>query len=175
MHSSLAKAFERSERERQKFLGLLRDLPDETLRKKTDPETWSLIQVATHLLGAEKGTLSYLRKKTSTPEALKKTGAKEAFRYALLDIANSLPLRFKTPPGVEQPANELSLAELLAQWDQLRSDLRQFLEAFPDAWLDKGVFRHPVVGMLRMKQSMGFLTRHIRHHRYQVHRIRKQL
>ena len=173
--ADLRAGFEKMEATKAALLRGLASLGAETLNRKPDPSSWSILQVIAHLTKSEAGTLQYIKKKTQDPAALPSAGIVPWFRIAALVVGIHSPFKFKAPKAMaDVPENADFQAASLA-WAEVREDWREFVETFPPALNDKTIFRHPIVGLLGPAQTMIFLNEHLGNHVRQIARIREAL
>jgi hypothetical protein len=87
-----------------------------------------------------------------------------------------LPTRLKVPGPVKAilPARiQRDLPALHHEWTDDRKALAAFLESLSGPDQKQGVFRHPFGGWTTPNGALLFLRSHLRHHRYQLARLRK--
>ncbi|MBX7185348.1 MAG: DinB family protein [Vicinamibacteria bacterium] len=173
--ADLKAGFEKMEATKADLLRSLASLDSETLNRKPDPSSWSILQVIAHLTKSEGGTLQYIRKKTQDPAALPAAGIAPWFRIAALVVGIHSPFRFKAPKSIADVPETGDLQSASLAWAEVREDWREFVEAFPQALNGKMIFRHPFVGLLGPAQTMIFLNEHLGNHVRQIARIRKAL
>lgn len=163
--------FERIERQRVALLAQLQGKDEARLGAQPRTQAWSARQVIEHLIAAERGSLRYLQHKLKQNEPLPAPDPSAAWRTGLLLISLWQPvLRFAAPPPVAQPANNRPLAELAADWAQLRQDLRELLEQLPPDWHTRPSYRHPRAGRISLVGMLRFFEAHVARHRLQVMR-----
>lgn len=136
---------------------------------------WNVAQTLEHVMTAELGSMTYIRRKLSDPSSLPKAGLRQTIQNNLLFLALKTRFRFKAPAVVSQTNPEGSVDELLSQWSEHRRELEELIENFPDELADRCVFRHPVSGRMTLSQTLGFMIGHLRHHTVQFERIAKAL
>jgi uncharacterized damage-inducible protein DinB len=137
---------------------------------------WSISQILTHILTAERLSILYLKKKSLGYKSFTNTGIVEELKFFILKVSQRIPLRYKAPRVVvENTPEALSYGDLVRQWESLRQDIRAFLETISDEDLRKKVYKHPRVGMLNVIHAVQFLREHIIHHHPQVTRIIKSV
>ncbi|HNC28695.1 MAG TPA: DinB family protein, partial [Cyclobacteriaceae bacterium] len=56
-------------------------------------------------------------------------------------------------------------------WDKARHELNNFLNSIADRHSRRLIFKHPVAGMLDVRQSVAFMYEHVRHHLPQIKRL----
>ncbi|RMF58455.1 MAG: hypothetical protein D6748_08640, partial [Calditrichaeota bacterium] len=59
------------------------------------------------------------------------------------------------------------------QWDEVREDIFQFLEALPASRTRVVIFRHAMIGYINIYQTLNFFRDHLAHHIKQIRRIQK--
>ena len=173
--ADLKAGFERMEATKASLLRSLASLDVETLNRRPDSSSWSILQVIAHLTKSESGTLQYIKKKTQDPGGLPKAGLVPWFRIAALVVGIHSPLKFKAPKGIADVPDAGDLKESSFAWAEVREDWREFVETFPKTLSDRIIFRHPFVGLLGPAQTMIFLNEHLGNHVRQIARIRKAL
>lgn len=147
-------------------------LTEDEFHFKPNENSWSASQVLNHLIGVERGTLHYLRKKLKYG-GIPKAGLLSMLRNLALKGLLYSPIRYKIPSVLSQPSDGGSLESISNQWSELRKEWKNFLENFPNEYLDKAVFRHPIVGRISISQTVDFLIAHYAHHLKQLRRIKK--
>ena len=171
MDRKLENAFRKLEEAQLRMLGVVERCSEEQRTRKPSASEWSMVQVMTHLMTTESAILSYMRNKSTKGLPLEKAG----LRSSLGALAMSLVLRYrkkiKRPPGVADPTDTLTHKQVKQGWQEGRAQLRQFLDGFPNEWMDKEIFRHPVIGMMNIHQTVAFMGEHVQHHQAQVQRL----
>lgn len=171
--SSLLRAFDRMEAERSDLIAQLDRLPIEKLSVAPRPGAWTVAQVITHIAIAEEGSLAYLAKKHAGGRH-ERVSASAPLRLALLNLAISLPLKYKAPAVVaDVPAT--GYAEARARWAAVRAAMRSTYEALPEAHIAHDLFKHPSVGRFNLLQGVRFMRRHARRHNGQILRTLRAL
>lgn len=133
---------------------------------------WSAAQVVEHVLGAETGTLGYMKKKSSSGwDVLDKTSEENIERSKAVNARLASPEKYAAPSILNEPTNQYSKSQMILQWNLLRTDMEKFLNEIDETHYDKLVFRQPVAGMLNVLQTVEFMHHHLRHHIPQLRRI----
>lgn len=174
MRPSLQPQWQRLEKIKQEYQQqYVEQLSPAQLAFKPTAEAWSIQQVLRHVVTVEQlSILSLARQKGSNKSRRKSVGT--SLRSALLRIMLKSPLKFKAPSIPElQPEEQQNIPALLQEWETVRLQLQQFLDAFPEDRLDYEIYRHPRSGWLTLLQALQFLEDHLRHHQQQLERIRK--
>ncbi len=173
MHTSLQKIFSEMEDQRLQLLGLVKGLSTESLNQSPTPGAWSLAQVFSHIITSERLTLNYVSKKIQAAETLDNSGMWEEIKSVLLMITQRFPgVKFRAPKAiVEKTVAYGSYAEIEEAWGTLRTELKSFLDAYPEKYLQRKVARHPFAGYLNIAQGVSFLRDHITHHTPQIRKL----
>lgn len=170
MNSRLQSLFDSIEAQRHSLLSSVKDLPSEKLNDHA-LNKWSINEIISHLIAAEKLSLQYISKKMLGLEQSTDTGVYEELKMVLLQISQRLPLKFKAPKKVvENTFPEKDVTKLIEQWNDVRQELKSILERFEDHQIRRGVYRHVRVGMLNIQHAVKFFGEHVTHHTPQIRR-----
>lgn len=168
MHEGLQRRFERLEATRRKVLVRLEGQDRAKLNRPRADGGWSALQVLHHVISAEAGTLRYISKKMRAGTSLPRAGLMSRLRLLVLQVANASPLRFRAPGATADVPAEIEPDELRARWDEVRTGWAELLDGFPEELLDRMTFRHAVVGLMGLPDTLDFLRSHLAHHARQV-------
>ncbi len=136
---------------------------------------WSIIQVLKHLNMAESLSLSYMKKKMQAGERMKKINwVNNARMWVTCGFLES-GLRWKAPSYIANPKGDYSLSEVKSEWELTRTKIQDYINDYPDEWLDRAVYKHPMAGRLSLLQAIDSFIYHQRHHVHQINRIKKEL
>lgn len=172
MEKVLQEKYLRLQSETKVFLKEIAALSSTTYHYKPGDEKWSISQILTHIMVAEKLSVDYMKKKSLGLDELDNAGTYEDIKLYLLRLSQRLPLKFKAPKVVlEKTPHPLSFGDLVRQWELVRADLVEFLNQFNDQTVHKKVYKHPVAGRLSVIHAIDFFIEHLNHHRPQVMRI----
>ena len=169
MLPELGRWFDELEEARRKFLHPVEALSLRQQEFRPSPDSWSLVQVVHHVMLVERESVRFI-------QGGREPGArrlKHAVLSAGVRLVLSTGLRVKVPVDAIKPKEDLSLEEVASRWQEIRGDLRAYLERIPEEELERLVFRHPIAGPFNIVQTLGFLAGHLRHHARQLRRIRK--
>lgn len=172
MHPELKTIFQQLENQRNDILSEVDKLsPDQYTLSKNGK--WSIAQILTHIITAEKLSLSYMKKKSLGVDSLDNSGIFDDARYYFLKVSQYISfLKYKAPKVVvENTPPALSKAEVKREWDTLRSDLKTFLEKIEEKNLRKKIYKHAVAGRLNVKHAISFFEDHFNHHLPQIKRL----
>ncbi|MFZ6052189.1 DinB family protein [Halocola ammonii] len=174
MNKDIENQLDALEKSKNEMLSILSQWSEEELNQKPDDKSWSALQVVEHVMGSEKGTLGYMKKKTqASPEDLPE--ATEENRLASIQLNEVLKStkRYEKPDVMPEPEGKFSFDQYTEEWNKLNLAYRDFFENLDNAYLDRQVFRHPFSGMLSARQTIDFLINHIAHHIHQLNRIKQ--
>lgn len=173
MNAKLKQLFDSLERQRTEAEGHLKNLTLEKLSAHA-PGKWSLAQVYSHLITSEQLSIAYLKKKSQGIKDLKNSGLLEELKMLVLIASQRLPLKFKAPNVVvEKTSVYQTVEQIIEAWGNTRKQMVELLDTFDEKHLNRKVYRHPIAGMLNIKQAMGFFREHIIHHTPQIKRLLK--
>ena len=172
MDSSLLPKFKSIEESLDQLVAELSKYPAEVLAKKPAPNAWSVLEILQHLMIAERGSFTYVKKKTSYPDTLKKAGFADHFRKMQLYLFLHVPIKIKAPAVVNENQfdPDISFEKLIAEWRALRKELKEFLDHVPNDWLGKLTYRHTVAGRMTFDGMLLFFRDHLVRHKKQIER-----
>lgn len=171
----LEDAFSLLEKEKENIVKEISGFERET-RIRRPANGWNMLQVMEHIITSEAGTLEYMKRKTLAPaEEIPMAGEQGAAGSQQLNSALRSEKKWKAPDVLPDPTGTQSLENMIAYWDALRGQYRNFIGALDPAYYERAIFKHPISGRLDLFQTLAFLTNHIVHHRYQVDRIRREI
>jgi DinB superfamily len=171
MRTEINQVFERMERDRVLMMSELSKYAPAALTKNSTPTTWSALQNVVHLAEAERGTLSYMKKKLHFEPNPKQTGWKNQWAYYKLRIAFGLPgIKIKAPAYLEAMPKTTDFQTDSTQWAVERQNFKQFVDTIPDTVLSAEICKHPIVGKLNLLQMIKFMETHCNRHYAQIRR-----
>ena len=153
----------------------VKNLSDGQLNQTPGIGGWSINQVIHHISGAESGIRLQIQKKLINPAENKKAGIKSTYRSALLKYALRSKRKFRAPKILTEPTGPYKADELFSQWKQTRKELENLLDSIPAEHKNRQLFKHPVVGKINLKQTLGFMADHMQRHLEQIQRIKSSL
>ncbi|HXE57970.1 MAG TPA: DinB family protein [Gemmatimonadales bacterium] len=169
MLPALARDLERLEARRRVLLARVRALTPGQRTFRPAPDRWSVLDVVEHLVLVDEAASGAVR----GPAGGAPRPAAGRLRYlGLLAVLRS-PIRVRVPTRAVLPSGGADLAGLEARWVEARAALAEWLEGLGPEMVRRPVFRHPVVGWLTVRQTLGFLGAHQAHHEAQVRRIER--
>lgn len=151
----------------------LRSYPEEVLHHPQFPNTWSVMQVLQHLQQAEKQSMAYVKKKTQAPASgIPKRGIPSWWRFLVLRIAYSLPMKFKAPKGVAGDVfnQEQPFWELVRSWSQERAELKEYLSDLPKEYHNRLIYKSYGAGRQTQWAMLRFFSFHFDRHLKQIYR-----
>lgn len=153
----------------------IQNMDAETFQKEIIPGKWTLAQVFDHCLSIEKGVLMYASRKAQTLSELKKGKIKNWVISLILRYKLKSGEKFKAPSVLPPPVNTQSVSDTIEQFKRYRAKMRELILSLPKEHHNKLIFKHPVAGMLTMKQTIHFLQEHWNHHGPQREELLKLL
>jgi hypothetical protein len=175
MHPKFNRRFTQLEHVFAAYEAEIKNLSDELANQPPPNGGWSIAQVIFHIASAEKGIIQYLQKKLQNPTESKPAGLKSYYRATLLRYALRSKRKFRAPKALEQPQGTYSLSDLMNQWQLSRTELKNIFTSVNAADVNRQLFKHPVVGKISLKQTLGFMTDHAQRHLEQIKNIKAQL
>ena len=100
------------ERLRAELSGRLEGVDSPTFNRRPSSGGWSAAQIMAHVIGAERRSLAYLRKKTQAPDQIPEGGFVEACKSKLLTLFLRSSFKVKAPPGAGFPKKEVDLIKV---------------------------------------------------------------
>ncbi len=159
------------DRNRLALLADLERLNDDQVRTKPDPKNWSLLQIAQHMVLAERDVLQYLPE----PDDLiaRKRSLRARILYVLVLLILRWNIRVPVPSEGMAPDGNTSLSQLRQQWDENLRWLRGYLDTLRPEDLKRAVFSHPVAGPMTGPQAAQMAQLHFNAHLRQINRVKK--
>ncbi len=160
-------------KETEDIFANLESLDHDLLRK--NGKGWSIIQVLSHLNMAEIISLEYMKKKMLAGRKMKKVNMINKARMWVTCGFLQTGLKWKAPSYISNPNGDYSLSEIKSKWEATRMKIHDYIDNYPDEWLNRAVYKHPMAGRLSLIQAIDSFIYHQRHHVHQINRIRKEL
>lgn len=161
------------EAQRGKILASVQHLTPNQLNKSLKPGKWSVSEILSHIITAERMSLMYIEKKMQGIHEVADSGWWEEIKLFGLKASQRVPgIKFSAPKRVvENTAFYLDHDTIRREWDRVRSDARTLLSKIDSAQAKKLVYRHPIAGYLNIKQCLIFFREHIIHHTPQIKKL----
>ena len=156
------------ESSRLNLISFLDDQDKKALTFKVDKDKWSPLQICFHVIKSEQLTFLTLNKNLQLKDNLKKSGFADIIRDASLSFILKSKIKIKAPALVAKPPENYDLPELIKKWETIRTSIKNYLEVFPEKYLKREIFNHPIVGWLNLAQTLNFLQNHLDHHVRQI-------
>ncbi len=154
------------------------DMVDVDLLNQTPaPGQWSVGQILSHVSRTEALCLAYVQKKLSFNPQLRKASFNANFRSKLLDWFLRSPIKIQAAKGVrtEDLPPTIVWSDFKDNWKGQRKQLSEYLDRLDHKWMDREVFKHPIVGRISLAQMLDFFYGHFVRHKKQVNRVLMQL
>lgn len=166
--------FEKLELTRINLTSLFNSIDKQGLTFKSNPEKWSIIQICFHVIKSEQLAIIVLNKNLKLKDNLKKRGFLGIIRDHSLSFALKAKIKFKAPAIVANPPETYDFQELMKKWETIRISLKNYIEVFPEQYLNKEIYNHPIAGWLNLSQTLNFLQNHFDHHKPQIEKRIKE-
>lgn len=173
MKESLHRKLEILNQETEQIHASLAGLSEENLHDTS--YGWSIIQVMSHLNMAEGGSLMYMKKKMQAGDDMSEIGLGNRIRLFFSRYFMQSNLKWKAPAVVSKPKGDYSYNEIKEKWTDTRNAFKDYIDAFPEQYLNKLVMKHPLSGRLNLGGALDACIYHQRHHVHQIKRIRKKI
>jgi len=176
MHSNLQEVFDILETQRKKALESVQHLSEVQLNTPPAEGKWSIAQILSHIITAERLSALYVRKKMQGAADARDSGLWEEIKFFVLKVSQRFPgLKFTAPKlVVDHTVLYPDLMTITREWESVRKDLHSILEKIPDRFVRRRIFRHARAGYLNVRQGLLFLREHIVHHSPQIRKLANQ-
>lgn len=174
MNKKVLNEWQRLENSKAYYEALLKVFTPEQLTFQPDQSSWSMMDVMHHLYTSERISLNFMQNFDFNRKNLK-LGLKAKIKNILLVNSLNSPKKYVAPKVLADNKDKLSLStdahQFHHQWDDLRIEMNDFLESFPEEKIPYFVFSHPAVGKLNLLQTLQFFNAHLKHHQYQIESV----
>jgi uncharacterized damage-inducible protein DinB len=156
---------------------MIASLSEEQLNRKPSPGKWSISEILSHLIMAERLSVNYIQKKIQGIEKVKDSGLKEEAVMLILKLSQRIEgLKFSAPEYMKENTVVYSdLKTLRIEWIKTREELRLLLNKIEDKYLSRKIYKHAIAGYLNVQHSVIFFHEHVTHHTSQIRKIVKAL
>jgi hypothetical protein len=172
MLPELKQKFDALEEQRRALFDRLAREDDARLRYHPASSSWSMLQVVEHLVLVE-GLVMKTMLRAERPIVRRRWWHR--IGAWLVSIVLGRGIRVPAPSKKVVPLTDSPLHESGAKWDELRRQLRAFLDQTTSESARQLGFRHPVSGPLDIPSSLDFIRSHFDHHLRQIGRIEASL
>ncbi len=172
MNTILINHFEALETTTKKFLAIIKEHSPEQQQFRPSDQAWNMLDVAEHLLNSETGINSFF-KKYPPAESTRSIQFSNRIKAWLIQLFLVLPTKVRAVARVHPSKEKKVLTELENKWQKQRQILKPILISFPKEKRNISVFKHPLSGPMNMENVVKFMDNHIKHHIFQLNRIRK--
>ncbi|NBC05295.1 MAG: DUF1569 domain-containing protein [Bacteroidetes bacterium] len=162
---------DRIESDQSNLFSELDNLSQEQLHFRKSPDKWNILQILDHLMTSEKLSVVYIKRKTGSSKSIERSGFLSKFRIFVLKLAFILPFKYKAPKVSDSTGKDPNYKELKTEWREVRRELKELILKLDESTLKSQIFKHPIVGLLNMKQTLQFFDIHFNHHKKQVEKI----
>jgi hypothetical protein len=166
--AKLSSKFDNLEKSRKDLTAYLQTVDKNGLTFKINQNKWSTIQICFHVVKSEQLTILSLYKNLELKDQLRDSGITTSIRNISLSLVLKSNFKVKAPAIVANMPEDYDLTELMKKWETIRISLKNFLDNFPEQYLNKEIFKHPYAGWLNLFQALKFLQNHFDHHEAKV-------
>lgn len=165
----------------EKVTALVKGLPEEQLKQRVDPNSWSVAECIFHLNLTSKEYLPLLDEALESArqaETSQKTKLKMDLMGRMLKWALEPPARLKTKTTNQfQPQHVEPIGELLTTFTSLQEQLKARIEKASNLAIDKVKITSPFNNRLKYNLFSAFqiLVAHERRHLWQAEQVRKAI
>ena len=172
MNPELEKWITTLERDRKELCDSLAGISQEQFIRRPASGKWSIAEIVSHLLTADRLSLDYMKKKSQGIESLKNAGWFEELKMMVFIASQRVPIKYNAPKRVVQNTpREINLTAVSGDWESLLHDYKQFLSTIPEKDIRKKIYRHPILGRLDAKLCLQSIYEHYHHHLPQIKRL----
>lgn len=160
---------------RSRFEAATRALSEKQVRFRPAAGSWSIAEVAHHLLHVER-EVTKATIKPGVERHGRRRSAKEWLGYLAFLAVVYLHGRIKVPAKVAgrvTPAADPDMEQLWRDWAEVHASLASHLETLRAEDLDQMAYKHPIMGPTSVQGVLPFFRQHFDHHMRQVARIRR--
>ncbi len=160
---------------RTRFETETRALSERQLRFRPAVGSWSIAEVAQHLLHVER-EVTKATAKPGVERRRRKRTPKEWIGFGLFLAIVHLNVRIRVPQKVAgrvTPATNPDMDQLWSDWSEVHTNLTRYLETAREENLSEMAFKHPIMGPTTVRGTLPFFLKHFDHHMRQVGRIRR--
>lgn len=160
---------------RSRFEAATRALSESQVRFRPATGSWSIAEVAQHVLQVER-EVTKAAMKPGVERRGRRRKLKEWLGYVTFLAVVHFDWRIRVPQKVAgrvTPAAVPDMRALWREWGELHANLALHLETVRAENLDEMAFKHPIVGPTPVRRMLPFMLMHFDHHMRQVGRIRR--
>lgn len=175
MSPSFQGLFDEIELQRRQVLDSVGELTETQLNKAPQPGKWSIAEILSHVISAERLSVLYVQKKMLGVAEAADSGMWEEVKMGLLKISQRVPgIKFKAPQRLlESTMVYKNLSDIRLEWDRVRNEFKLLLEKIPEQYVRRKIYRHVRAGYLNPKHAILFFREHLIHHQPQIRRLLK--
>ena len=137
---------------------------------------WNVLEVLQHLYLAEKLSFGYIQKKSLDPSRVPPSKFSTKFKEKFMKAYLKYTPAFTAPKMVNEDhfQADYSIQQGEQEFKKLHEDMRAFFNKLPQELLDRNLYKHPVLGRVRLKSMMKFHLAHFdRHHKQMQNNLKR--
>ncbi len=159
---------------RAAFEAETRALSESQLRFRPAEGSWSIAEVAHHVLHVER-EVAKAAEKPGVERRGRRRNPREWIGFGVFLAIVSFDFRIKVPQAVAgrvTPETNPDVDVIWSDWRTVHASLARYLETVHERGLGEMAFKHPIIGPTKVLGLLPFLRKHFDHHMRQVQRIR---
>lgn len=168
MNNRFSSIFLALESDKTKILNLINGLDNERLNLKPKEDKWSLAQILFHIIKGEQYALIAFLNALKQDVKLDSVGLSAFIKSSILIWSLKTNIKFKAPPIAQKVPENVNTKELLHKWNEIRNGINNVCINITKEKYNKGIFKHPFIGMINLNQALKFLLFHLEHHLKQI-------
>ncbi|MBK9795415.1 MAG: DinB family protein [Holophagaceae bacterium] len=166
MAASLQALIDALDHERLALLDGVEALGADAISARSQPDTWSILEIVEHLVLAEAAILQGLPPTTELTDRPRSLKQRILFQVVMAILRFGIPVKVPTRRMV--PTGQVPLEELRKRWDGHLRWLRTHGEGLDAEGERRAVFQHPVAGPITLAQALRMACLHLGVHRRQI-------
>ena len=160
------------ERDRKDLWDSLASLTQDQFTRQPKSGKWSISEIVSHLMTAEKLSLEYMKKKSLAIESLGDSGWFDEIKMVFFIASQRIPVKYSAPKAVvKNTPRSTELATLSKEWSSIMLAYREFLGGIPAKYARRKIYKHPFLGRLDAKHCLQSINEHYHHHLPQIKRL----
>ncbi len=175
MPPETARLYSKLEDQRIELINSIADLENQLMTYRLIDNKWHILEILQHLVMSEKLSIYYLKKKWKHSQDLPSKTLITDFRSWSLLFFMWIPIPMKAPARVTVFDPDKTCQNIILEWEEIRSEMKKFLEEMELNVFQKEFYKHPATGKLTLHHMLLFFYAHIKRHRKQIQRILTQI
>lgn len=150
---------------RQQLLQTVTSLSEETLQRKPDENTWSVLEILEHLYLVEKWFTNMIHQTLKQNERMKAPKEKPIHR------TTDRSFKVEAPDSLKPDGMFVSLEIARTKLDESRQILKEILQSYQESDFLENSAKHPIFGTMSVAQLIEFIGLHELRHLKQIEEV----